>query len=434
MNAAIRSIGTVLVLTAAATVVLAAENKPDAELPQPAPDGTPIAAVDAFPPAGSAHAAGAELTMVDHVNRMAILRPDRTDAQNKYHQDLPYHVGLLPYAELFFHGGRANLADIPLGTHLFGWFHLGPRGWFRVRLASTDYEATVKNEPNERSPESPYCRVLRLEDDFTADAGRNRVWQIVSVDSESRKLTARPAATTPGEELLTPARDAAGAFQSPPLLEGEQTFDFDTATRVWRANGFADLADLAPGQRVLLNRTWATLYGPGRLTDIWVDVESRRLAIVRQTRRFEEHEQRRGVPARIERIEYEEDAAGVVTAVCYAAMSDSARAAFKADTSGHVAVAEPSLRTYDQGNDAKAVQFRKVETLNTRPPGSSGLQVSLHVWELLEGIRPGRTVRLWPGGWSRPTLPREERLHQFDLRPPLIDEDGRQRTTAPFSR
>jgi hypothetical protein len=53
---------------------------------------------------------------------------------------------------------------------------------------------------------------------------------------------------------------------------------------------------------------------------------------------------------------------------------------------------------------------------------------------MLEGIRPGRTVRLKASGWPRVEALREESLNLFDLRPKLIDEDGVQRTTAPFSR
>jgi hypothetical protein len=34
---------------------------------------------------------GGEITMIDHVNRMGILRPDRSDEHNKYHWDLPHH-------------------------------------------------------------------------------------------------------------------------------------------------------------------------------------------------------------------------------------------------------------------------------------------------------------------------------------------------------
>jgi len=372
--------------------------------------------------------------MVDHVNRMAVLRPDRTDAQNKYHQDLPHHVGLLPYAELFSCGGRANLEDIPLGTHLFGWFHLGPQGWFSVRLSNTDYEATVRNEPNERSPDAPYCSALRLEDDFSFDARRDVVWEIVAIDRANRKVVARLTAATPDEHLETPASQAASAYVAPLCLEGEQTFDFDGATRIWKGPGLVAEEDIVPGLRVLLNRTWATLYGPGRLTDVWIDMASRRLAIERQTRRFVEHERFRGVPAQIESIEYGENASGVVTATLYAAVSAVARDAIVPKSRGAVMVVDPTLRSHDQGNDGVAITFQDVIKDANPPPGSSGLQVRFHIGEMLEGMRPGKTVRIQAAEWPRITLPREERLSPFDVRPKLIDEDGDQRTTAAFSR
>jgi hypothetical protein len=60
--------------------------------------------------------------------------------------------------------------------------------------------------------------------------------------------------------------------------------------------------------------------------------------------------------------------------------------------------------------------------------------IRFHMAEMLEGIRPGRTVRIKPGGWPRVEALREECLYLFDLRPKLLDDDGVQRTTAPFSR
>lgn len=430
------SLAASFIMLVSGTILVAAERAEAAlpRPPEPAPDATPIAAVDVFPEPGTAHFLAGELTMVDHVNRMAVLRPDRTDAQNKYHQDLPHHVNLLPYAEVFSHGARANLEDLRLGTHLCGWFYLGPRGWFTVRLASTDYEATVKNEPNERSPDSPYCRAIRLEDDFSFDARCDRVWEIVSIDHVKRTITARPRVATAGERLETPARQSAAAFRATSIVEGTQNFDFDTATRVWKARGLVTTAELVPGLRVLINRTWATLHGPGRLTEVWIDVESRRQAIETQTRTFVEHERLRGVPATIDSIEYSEQAAGVVTARLYAASSAAARDAIVPKTRGTLIVAEPTLRSYDQTNDGIAVWFQDIVVDPSPPPGSSGILVKFHVWEMLEGIRPGRTVRIQAADWPRTTLPREEQLHQFDLRPPLIDEDGQQRSTAPFSR
>jgi hypothetical protein len=44
------------------------------------------------------------------------------------------------------------------------------------------------------------------------------------------------------------------------------------------------------------------------------------------------------------------------------------------------------------------------------PLGSSGMQVRFKTDLILEGIRPGRVVRLCPGSWPQVQIPREEYL------------------------
>jgi len=52
------------------------------------------------------------------------------------------------------------------------------------------------------------------------------------------------------------------------LVGQARIFDLLTSTRVMMGNGFADFKALQPGQTVLFNLTWATLFGPGRITDV----------------------------------------------------------------------------------------------------------------------------------------------------------------------
>ena len=99
------------------------------------------AKLDQFPKPNAHKYLAGELTMVDHVNRMGILRPDRSDDHNKYHWDLPHHFTMLPYGSLRFRGAPASLRDIPLGTHVHGRLYLGPRGGYRVPLRKTNYDA-----------------------------------------------------------------------------------------------------------------------------------------------------------------------------------------------------------------------------------------------------------------------------------------------------
>ena len=75
------------------------------------------------------------------------------------------------------------------------------------------------------------------------------------------------------------------------------------------------------------------------------------------------------------------------------------------------AVAEESLRTYDQHNDVRRGAVLELKTVPV-VPGSSGLQVTFKPNPLLEGYRPKRYLRLFPGGWRIDELPREERLYR----------------------
>ena len=87
-------------------------------------------------------------------------------------------------------------------------------------------------------------------------------------------------------------------------------------------------------------------------------------------------------------------------------------ALFKELTKGEncgTAVATPALMTYDPVNDRKG---GIVLAINKVPldPGSSGVQVQIQVDQLLEGYRPGRIVRIYPGNWPVIPLPLEESL------------------------
>src|SRR6185295_18069797 len=61
-----------------------------------------------------------------------------------------------------------------------------------------------------------------------------------------------------------------------------------------------------------------------------------------------------------------------------------------------VAVAEETLRTYDQLNDNK-LGPGKVERLPSGPGLGGAIKLTFRPSELLEGFRPKRYVRVWPG-------------------------------------
>lgn len=372
---------------------------------------TPVAAKpDQFPKPGTSQVISGELTMVDHVNRIGILRPDRSDAHIKYHWDLPHHFTLLPYGMVYRCGSPATLRDIPIGTHLHGQFFLGPKGEFRVPLLDTEYAQKVANKPNRFSPNSQFSHVLKLEDDFTLYQRQGATWKVISLNRETQKLVA--------ERI-----DVKSAPTKPEGLTGRQTFDLTSATQVWQGDRLADLDDVAPGQHVLFNLTWATLFGPGRLTDIWIDAESREVATRRQHHQFLQHLKDRGFPARVDHVKHSDGGPGKVTVSFYQGPRELDFGLFKLNTSGKLAVAEPTLRAYRQQNDSKPVHYVEVSTVEDPPPGHSGVTATFQMSELLEGVCPGRTIRLFPNGWQPGPLPREEEQNPFNIRPALLHVD-----------
>ncbi|MGC3967410.1 MAG: hypothetical protein QM775_08580 [Pirellulales bacterium] len=240
-----------------------------------------------FPPEGSAHAISGELMWVDHLERRFHLRVDRNDSQDRGVWDLPVDALMLPYGSIYYQGSPAALQDIPLGTHLHGLFYERP---------AADKTQPPEANNNRKTPEFAFGRCFRLEDDFTYRARQGRLWKIESVDLAAKKLTATL------EENGKPLDDKAAGKP--------QLFDLTSATVVYDGQGFADQAALKPGQKVLLNLTWVTLYGPGRITDIWIDAKARDLATARQLEKHRNHVRERGLAGWVDEVD---DAQQIVT-------------------------------------------------------------------------------------------------------------------------
>lgn len=348
------------------------EADPDPALPWYVPrSGT-------FPPEGTARAYAGELFQADPLGRRGRLRADRTDAQTRGEWDRPVAFTLLPYGSIAYHGAPAALRDVPIGTHLHGLFYRSsPEAPKRGKAKAVESGAF----------EAEFDLVLRLEDDFSRDTRLNRTWRVDAVDLAAGTLT---------------ATGVQGATADPK----PQVFHVLPSTRVWTGSGFGRLADLAPGQRVLVNLTWATLFGPGRCTDVWLDAESRALASARQLEVHRQHQRDRGLAGLVQAVD---NPARRVTVELLGGIDPGLAEEFKVGASAAAAVAEPSLLTYDPVNDTKSgrvVEVKRVPAL----PGSLGVQVVFAPSQLLEGFRPGRIVRLFPEGWKVQNPPSEERL------------------------
>ena len=368
------------------------------------PDGA-VALDDVWPDLAAGKRLAGELTHVDHVNRTGVLRPDRLGTDPKDSWDLPLAFDLPPYGQLRRCGAEASLADVPLGTHLHGVLLPGPGAF--VEPAKRPFPQRYRISHHAR-----FRRAVRLEDDFSFYSRLGLAWTIAEVNREEGVLLAdltdadgNPAEPPPGE---------------PTALSGRQRFRIAGDTTVWRGGGIVSLDDLTPGRTVQVNLGWASILGKdaGLCRAIWLDDESRALAANRQTRARRASLKRRGVPAKVEATTHApgDGAAGTLTVVLYAGFDEEVRAAFAKNRVCKLLAAEPSLRTYEPLNDTKRARITAV-TVDPAPPfGSSGVRLEMTCDELLEGFRPGRTVRLEVPGESIWEFPREERLWPRDVR------------------
>lgn len=347
-----------------------------------------------FPPEGSAHAISGELIAVDHLERRFQIRVDRNDSQDRGLWDLPLPATMLPYGSIAYLGAPAALQDIPLGTHLHGQFYLAP---------PDEKSPPLETAHHRRTPEWDFRRCILIEDDYSFHARRKQLWKIDSVNLETKKLTA------------TLQADGKPVGQA-------KLFDLLTSTRVMTGDGFGDLKSLRPGQTVLFNLTWATLFGPGRITDAWIDEAARARATAHQLERHRNHIRERGLPGWVAAVD---DQKQIVTITFFGGVDPQLFAELKGINEepqgwpfsgpeddpkapkGGIAVARESLMTYDPLNDRKGGNILHIGTVPLEP-GSSGVQIKVKCSMMLEGYRPKRIVRFFPARWKVDALPREE--------------------------
>jgi hypothetical protein len=300
----------------------------------------------------------------------------------------------LPYGSMYHHGAPATLKDIPLGTHLHGEFYVGELPPTKER----------------RADDAKYNRALRLEDDFSFCLRTGREWRVDAVALEAGTLTV--TGVTAGQADAKPT-----VFQIAP------------STRVWKGQGLGTLKDAQPGQSVLLNLTACTLKGPGRVTHLCLDKESRDVATAHQLEVHRQFMREHGLPAIIDEVDNEK---GIVTVALFDgfdpklledfASNEAIAAAAKAPPfvpgpglvdpiSVAAAVAEDNLRTWDQINDRKRGPMLQLLS-GPVAPGNSGWRIRFKPEHLLEGFRPKRIIRVWPAKWKVDDLPREERMYQ----------------------
>jgi hypothetical protein len=367
-----------------------------------------------FPPEGSAHAVSGELIFADHLERRFQIRVDRNDSQDRGVWDRPLDAAMLPYGSIWYHGAPTALQDIPLGTHLRGQFYI------RDPEDQTPLPATTNNR---KSPEWEFRRCFRLEDEFTYHQRQKQLWKIESVDLVAMKLTASLQSGAGSVEVVEKGSVGVSQNSATPSLPSPKTFDLQNHTRVWKGRSLAHLKALQAGRSVLFNLTWVTLYGPGRLTDIWLDEESRALATEHQMTAHRSYIRQRGLPGWVTAVE---DEPQFVTITFFGNVDPKLfdeltikdpDAKPPADGSpppteprGRLAVARSTLMTYDPVNDTKTGSVLEVKKIPAEP-GSSGVQLKLKMDMMLEGYRPKSVVRFYAPTWKVIALPMEEQFH-----------------------
>ena len=368
-----------------------------------------------FPPLTEAKSYRGELVFVDHVNRRGSLR---LNIDGHYQEGRLHDFAMLPYGMIRYRGAPAELRDIPIGTVLYGRFYLPPD----PKTSAVPVINLKKNDVTQ----PPETHAILLEDGPSLCLREGKAWKLTELEIKG------------AEGTLTASLDHKEGGEG---LGGEQNVTIDDSTRIWRGRELLGLADLvadgtwpASGkksfdcQAIQLSLTWHPryLYQQFHAADIWLDEVAMNLATERQRGRHTRHIRLRWMPARVDVVNHGKFGDATITATLFGGMAESLYADFKPNTGAQMAAAEDTLRTYwpnHDGMDGKIVGVDKTEGEPTF--GSSGIQVQFRVPLVLEGFRPGLTVRIRPHNWPKVKPPVEELIKGFEDRWPSPDIFGK---------
>jgi hypothetical protein len=359
-----------------------------------------------FPPSEQAKAYEGQLTFVDHANRRGSLRVTGGELM---HSTAPQPFAMLPYGTVRYHGAPADLRDVPLGTMMHGRFYLPPD----PKLSSVP----VVTQPSVTRPAENHAILLEDEPSFCLREGK--VWKLKEVTLKGGK-----------QGMIVAHREPKAGGEG---KEVERQMSIDAATRFWRGREQLKLEDLIAegiwpadgkksleGQEVYLGLAWKPdgnwLRRTGnrlRISDIWLDAKALQRATQHQTEVHRELIRCRWMPAYVDAVEYGKFGAATVTATLFGGMDPSLYADFKKGINGQLAVSEVNLK-HAYGTVAETLVANSGPILDVMkqekdvPPGSSGIQIQIKVTQIMEGVRPGRIIRIRPMSWPDDAVPREE--------------------------
>ena len=368
-----------------------------------------------FPELSKAHTYRGELVFVDHVNRRGSLR---VLGVGVFRRNDPHPFALLPYGMVRYHGAPADLRDIPLGTIMHVTAYLPPDPKLSsVPVLPVDSKDRDANHYRGIGVFPAENHVLLLEDEPSYCLRMGLSWKLKGADLE------KPA--TPILATLAPKQDG-------DAKPAEQKLTFDNATRIWRGREALSIADLiAEGKKTLdeqsvrLGLTWKPcpdgIFLRLHIADIWLDDAALQRAAQNQTETHKAFIRSRWMPAHVDNVEYGKFGRAKVTVTLFGGMDPALYADFQKDGQALINSAENTLK-HAGGHYGPAHMASKGPIVNvsklpgSAPMGSSGIQVTMETDLIIEGIRPGKVVRIRAAIWPAVDLPREEYLGDGEFR------------------
>ena len=368
-----------------------------------------------FVEANQARHISGELVYIDAVNRRGGIRLDGD--QGRYDSGPPHWFALLPYAPVWHNGARAELRDLPLGTHVHGDFVPPP----------ASEEATIPPLPDDKKQFAiPENHALLMEDDFSFYQRRGQAWKVVSIDVAKEKIKLEPVpipqtaasntAAPTEQQALLPRGDVTGKLVNVGI-NTPFTFDIDVRSEIWQGRQLVELSTIQPGTTVKFNLAWCQGWGQNefRIGRLWLDEQSRTLATERQRQRHVQYERERWTAGWIDHVEHFDYGGGIVTLTLFEVDQEILDDLWN-DREERIAVAvsEKTRRTWAHRSDRKFAKLVEWKRLDSVPLGSSGVQLKLKFIELLAGYTPGACVRVKAERWKFVSIPPEERLTSRD--------------------
>ncbi len=369
-----------------------------------------------FPPLEKSHSYRGELVFVDHANRRGSVRVEGT---GMYFRNAPHPFAMLPYGIVRYHGASADLRDIPLGTVLHVRAFLPPDPTISaVPVLPVDNKAKDANHNRGAGIFPAENHVLLLEDEPSHCLREGQVWKLKQVDVRNN-----------GGTIVARREPKSGGD----VETGEETMTFDAATRIWRGRECLGVEDLvadgiwpASGmttlddQAALLGITWKPtpngVFTRFHISDIWLDDTAMQRAARQQAESHKAFIRSRWMPAWVDAVEYGKFGHATVTATLFGGMDDALYADFKQGVPALMNAVENTLKhthgAYGPAHMACRGPIVDVIKTDEEPPlGSSGIQIRFETDLIIEGLRPGRVVRVRPASWPQVNVPREEYLN-----------------------